>query len=95
VAGIVHVRVADVAPVVGDAQARSDGLSKVPFLLKSIHPHNVAFAVTPASETVELNVVPAAPNEIGPLNPVVPSSTVMVAPVATAAGLVVGLRVPV
>ena len=89
------MRVADVAPVVGDAHARSDGLSKVPFLLKSIHPHNVAFVTTPASETVELNVVPAAPKETGPLKLVVPSSTAIVAPGATAAGLVVGLRVPV
>ena len=54
VAGIVHVKVAVVAPVVGDAHARSEGLSNVPFLLKSIHPHSVAFASTPESEIVEL-----------------------------------------
>jgi hypothetical protein len=54
VAGIVHVNVAVVAPVVGAAHARSVALSNVPLSLKSIHPHNVALASTPESETVVL-----------------------------------------
>jgi hypothetical protein len=89
---MVHVNIADVAPAAGEAHARSVALSNVPFLLKSIQPHNVALASTPASETVALYVVPAAPNEIFPLRPVVPSSAVMAVPFATASALVVGLR---
>ena len=81
-----------VAPVVGVAHARSVALSNVPFLLKSIHPHKVAFASTPDNETVELYVVPAAPNVTLPLRPVVPSSPVIAVPLATESVFVVGLR---
>ena len=78
--------------MVGAAHARSVALSNVPLSLKSIHPHNVAFASTPDNETVELYVVPAAPNEMFPLNPVVPSSAVIAVPLTTESVFVVGLR---
>jgi hypothetical protein len=51
VPGTVQVKFAVVAPDAGVAQARSLGLSNTEFPLKSIHPHNVALAVNPASDT--------------------------------------------
>jgi hypothetical protein len=82
-----------VAPAAGVAQARSLGLSKALFLLKSIHPQRVALAVTPDSEIGAVNVVPAAPILTGPENAVVPSSAVIAVPNATESGLLVGFKV--
>ena len=81
------------APAAGVAQARSLGLSNALFLLKSIHPHKVALAVSPANDTGAVKVVPDAPILTGPENAVVPSSAVIAVPKATESGLVVGFKV--
>jgi hypothetical protein len=61
--------------------------------LKSIHPHKVALAVTPANDTGAVKVVPEAPILTDPANAVVPSSAVIAVPKATESGLVVGFKV--
>ena len=61
--------------------------------MKSIHPHRVALAVTPESETGAVNVVPAAPILTDPANAVVPSSAVIAVPKATESGFDVGFKV--